>query len=485
MRSKEFITEKGPGGGAGSPGPGPGREMTDAQRAQQAYYGEKNLQGFKNWWNNAPQTGAASNMARDPAQLGGQGRPENSMDDSDDFYAKPFVPAAPAAAAAAPAAPAADVPLPQNQRTLRDPNSLNQTAPAAGAAQAGQQGSNYTTGVEQDRPSANNAGVDQTLRGDHPINAPRPGQTVNPVQSPTPRKSYGLRPAILGYASAMGLYKNGQPDIAAIKAFQEKNGLTKDGIIGPDTEGAILSASPSGMTGMGRGGQGGPAAYQKTLPPMPAQQASTPVRPKTTGPVSTGRQPWEHTPPAPDPVQVATPVPAPINRGTNTKYKNPPDSGATPAATKEPIYRGSESGKNYVNPDQPRGAHPTNMSYDKNGKALFPMPSPFANQNAAAATQAAQPAATATVPAYPTSPYDEYINASTFDKLRGAFGSGPLDRYTRDEKYNAYAAALDDWEAKYGKTHNKDGTPKRVQETVVKESSDLARIRHLAGLNKG
>jgi peptidoglycan hydrolase-like protein with peptidoglycan-binding domain len=77
----------------------------------------------------------------------------------------------------------------------------------------------------------------------------------------------------------MGLYKNGKPDKAAIMAFQEKNGLTKDGIIGPDTSGAIISAAKPGDAGSGRGGQGGPAAYKQNMPPMPTktQQAATPV----------------------------------------------------------------------------------------------------------------------------------------------------------------------------------------------------------------
>jgi hypothetical protein len=95
MKSSEFIREAGRDG----------TQMTDAQYAAQQYQGEKNLQGIKNFFAGAPQTGAASNMAKDPAQLGGQGRPENSMDDSDDFYANPFVPPA---APAAPNIPAAN-----------------------------------------------------------------------------------------------------------------------------------------------------------------------------------------------------------------------------------------------------------------------------------------------------------------------------------------------------------------------------------------
>jgi len=90
MRSTEFIQEAGPGA--------PGFAQTPAQLAARAAQGEKNAQGIKNFFAGAPQTGAASNMAKDPAQQAGQGLPApvNSMDDSDDFYANPFVaPAAP------------------------------------------------------------------------------------------------------------------------------------------------------------------------------------------------------------------------------------------------------------------------------------------------------------------------------------------------------------------------------------------------------
>jgi LysM repeat protein len=137
----------------------------------------------------------------------------------------------------------------------------------------------------------------------------------------------------------MGLIQNGKPVDSAIRAFQKKNGLEVDGIIGNDTSNAIISAATTGMPNIGRGNQGGATPYQKTLPTMPTgggqkigggQVAQGPARPGVPGPVSTGRQPWEHTPPAPEPVQTATPVPAAINRGTNTKYKNLPVQAATP-----------------------------------------------------------------------------------------------------------------------------------------------------------
>lgn len=266
-----------------------------------------------------------------------------------------------------------------------------------------------------------------------------------PAQNTTPPPAkFNMSPTVWSYAINMGLIQNGKPVDSAIRAFQKNNGLEVDGVIGNDTSNAIISAATTGMPNIGRGNQGGATPYQKTLPPMPAQKTAT-------GPVSTGRQPWEHTPPAPEPVQTATPVPAAINRGTNTKYKNPPDQGATPAATKEPIYRGSESGKNYVNPDQPRGAHPTNMSYDKNGKALFPMPSPFANQNA-------QPA--------PAGDSVTVKSGDTLSKIAAANG-------TTVQAIMAANPSIKD--------------PNRIaagQTVKLRESSDLARIRHLAGLSR-
>jgi len=179
----------------------------------------------------------------------------------------------------------------------------------------------------------------------------------------------------------------------------------------------------------------------------PSSANATPA----TGPVSTGRQPWEHTPPAPDPVQVATPVPAPINRGTNTKYKNPPDQGATPAATKEPIYRGSESGKNYLNPDQPRGAQPA----------------------AASATPSAP------VKGSPTDPEKVRMLQQNLKAAGANLGTtGPNKDGVDGEIGNLTRQAMEKYPTAL------KGYP-WMTGLKMKESSDLARIRHLAGLNKG
>lgn len=104
------------------------------------------------------------------------------------------------------------------------------------------------------------------------------GQAASPA-NPAGKKPPAVSPAIIGYASSMGLYKNGQPDVAAIKKFQQDNGLTADGIIGPNTAGAILSAQKPGMAGSGRGGQGGPTAAQAATSKVAAAPSAKPAAP--------------------------------------------------------------------------------------------------------------------------------------------------------------------------------------------------------------
>lgn len=231
-----------------------------------------------------------------------------------------------------------------------------------GAAHAGQGG----TVPEIIRPNAMAApgeppvaDVDVYKRSEMDDLAGRYPKKADPVkQNPTPKAGFKMSPTIFAYATELGLVQNGKPVDAAIRAFQEKNGLKPDGIIGPNTSNSIISAIKPGQAYSGRStGQGGAsaedlAAYKPGhfIPPpiqkkpVPSQAATPPagggqvigggripqgpVRPGVPeplpGPVSTGRQPWEHTPPAPEPVQSATPPPAQPNRGTNTKYKNPP-----------------------------------------------------------------------------------------------------------------------------------------------------------------
>jgi hypothetical protein len=91
----------------------------------------------------------------------------------------------------------------------------------------------------------------------------------------------------------MGLLQGGKPNVDAIKKFQTANGLKPDGMIGPNTAGAILSAQKPGMAGSGRGGQGGPTAAELAGAQKPAPtggQAASPAAPATK-PAGSAAQP--------------------------------------------------------------------------------------------------------------------------------------------------------------------------------------------------
>ena len=118
-----------------------------------------------------------------------------------------------------------------------------------------------------------------------PPGAEKPaGGAAQPAAPAAPAANKSMTPAITAYAASMGLLKGGKPDVAAIKKFQQDNGLKADGIIGPNTAGAILSAQKPGMAGSGRGGQGGPTAAQLAQAPKPAgggaQPATGSVKPR-------------------------------------------------------------------------------------------------------------------------------------------------------------------------------------------------------------
>jgi hypothetical protein len=180
----------------------------------------------------------------------------------------PKVAAAPAAPAAPAAVPVAAAPVKTAGTGYGDDDTSVFAAPAAPAATP------VADAVAASGEPDNVTGVDAAV-------AANAANTANTVQATTPPAKAPARstisPAILGYASSMGLYKNGQPDTAAIKAFQQKNGLPADGKIGPNTSGAILSAAKPGDAGSGRGGAGGPSATQVTQNATPA--GTVPPRP--------------------------------------------------------------------------------------------------------------------------------------------------------------------------------------------------------------
>jgi hypothetical protein len=269
MRSSEFLNEAGRDG----------TPMTDAEFAAQQAQGAKNLDSIKGFGRKiagalgggaqsaTPYPDAATARASlTPSQLKWLGGA-----DPMDKYIMARLPAplpgetVAAAPAAAPAAPASNVA--QNAATASQLGDKTPAAPAAPAATP------VADAVAASGEPDNVTGVDAAV-------AANAANTATTVQATTPPAKAPARstisPAILGYASSMGLYKNGQPDIEAIKAFQRKNGLKVDGAIGPNTSGAILSAAKPGDAGSGRGGAGGPTATQVAQAATPA---AAPPRP--------------------------------------------------------------------------------------------------------------------------------------------------------------------------------------------------------------
>lgn len=133
MRSTEFINE------AGSDRPA----MTDAEWAARQAQGQKNLDALKGIGSKIAGAFKGNNQAATPAatQPGflqdrdgnpvrdGSGQPILTPNSPVPAPAAPAAPAVPDAATAAPPEPAADVQIPQSQRTLVDPDTLNQTTP--------------------------------------------------------------------------------------------------------------------------------------------------------------------------------------------------------------------------------------------------------------------------------------------------------------------------------------------------------------------
>lgn len=99
---------------------------------------------------------------------------------------------------------------------------------------------------------------------------PTPPKPVVGAQSAQPK---GMTPAVSAYAERLGLLTGGKPDPAKIKAFQQKQGIAADGIIGPQTIGQIISAG----SGLQSGGAGGRTA----APPAAGAQSARPAGPAT------------------------------------------------------------------------------------------------------------------------------------------------------------------------------------------------------------
>ena len=145
----------------------------------------------------------------------------------------------------------------------------------ANAAPAAAQTAAIASGAQDDV-----TGVDAAVATQAAAPAAPAGGAAQPAKAAANKS---MTPAINAYASRMGLMKNNKPDVAAIKKFQQDNGLKADGIIGPNTAGAIISAGSGANMG---GGGGGPApAVTK-----PAGGAAQPA-PAVTKPAGGAAQP--------------------------------------------------------------------------------------------------------------------------------------------------------------------------------------------------
>jgi peptidoglycan hydrolase-like protein with peptidoglycan-binding domain len=108
--------------------------------------------------------------------------------------------------------------------------------------------------------------------------APTPAAPTPAASPAKPAANKSMSPAIAAYASRMGLLTNNKPNVDAIKKFQTANGLTADGIIGPNTAGAILSAQkPGGPAANLRGPASAQerSSYAKAPPANMTGQAAT------------------------------------------------------------------------------------------------------------------------------------------------------------------------------------------------------------------
>jgi hypothetical protein len=143
----------------------------------------------------------------------------------------------------------------------------NSTSAATGVGNPGEEAAAQAGGAAQ--PASTTGGDTGEVPGVTTQAGATPatsGGAAQPAKPAAPAANKAMTPAITAYASRMGLLKNNKPDVAAIKKFQQDNGLKADGIIGPNTAGAIISASGSNMGG----GGGGPAPSGNQFAKAPA-----------------------------------------------------------------------------------------------------------------------------------------------------------------------------------------------------------------------
>jgi flagellar hook-length control protein FliK len=229
---------------------------------------------------------------------------------------------------AAPAAPAAAAPNSGSSYTGGVGNATNGSAaqPAASALPAGMTQADVDAAQNRSEPDPRlPAGMTQA-DVDAAQNRSEPASAAQPAKPAAGASNKSMTPAITAYASRMGLLKNNKPDVAAIKKFQQDNGLKADGIIGPNTAGAILSAQKPGA-----GGRGGPTAAQAaqaTPAAKPAGGAAQPA-PKSSVPGAGQKGPTVAAAQGKDPSNPLNKAPAGGAAQPAAKAATKPAGGAT------------------------------------------------------------------------------------------------------------------------------------------------------------
>ena len=357
MRSKEFIMEKGPkldmDGFPIMP--------TDVQPLRDRYGGKIGSGTPGVYWNEPPEVTLPQTQRnlRDPNSLNQQEPAQNAQP---------------------------EITLPQNQRNLRDPNSLNQNAQPEITIPQTQRNLRDPNSLNQSEP----AYVDR-IPAVKPV-APAPAQTDPRVYGP---KGEIIRPN--------ALEKPGETPVSDLDRYT-RNDLPFEPYTGPEPK---------------------PDVKPKPNPtPIPRRKV-----PKSVVQVSPDKQ----------------------NLATTKTTLTPDEIKAAQEALRDPTI-GPRDKAYYTELLKNQPAHPTNMSYDKNGKALFPMANPLANQNAQPV-----PAAAGSVVIKPGDTLSRIAqnNGTTVQAIMALNPS-----ITNADRISA------------------------GQTVKLRESSDVDRIRHLAGLTR-